>query len=106
MSVFVFDSNQPPRRQLLPLAKNALRKLRTVRHPDVLKFIDTVDSDTIVYIMTERVKPLGEVLNAPSTKEAKVREEWNAWGLQRIAVRLASVNRVHLTDLSDSSRLR
>ena len=71
---------------MLPLAKNALRKLRTVRHPDVLKFIDTVDSDSMVYIMTERVKPLGEVLGAPSTLEAKVKEEWNTWGLQRIAV--------------------
>lgn len=87
VSVFVFDSNQPPRRNLLPLAKNALRKLRTVRHPDVLKYIDTVDSDSTVYIMTERVKPLGQAIQAWSTKGAKEREDWTVWGLQRISVR-------------------
>ncbi|KAI5116981.1 hypothetical protein M0805_001592 [Coniferiporia weirii] len=92
VSVFIFDSNQPPRRNLLPLAKNALRKLRTVRHPDVLKFIDTVDSDTIVYIMTERVRPLGQVMQTWSAKSTKEKEDWNVWGLQRISTALAFVN--------------
>ena len=64
VSIFVFDSKQPPRRNLLPVAKDALRKLRTVRHPDVLKFIDAVDTDSTVYIMTERVKPLGQALQS------------------------------------------
>ncbi|KAL5484849.1 CEX1 [Sanghuangporus weigelae] len=92
VSIFIFDSNQPPRRNLLPLAKNALRKLRTVRHPDVLKFIDTADSDSIVYIMTEHVRPLGQILQSYAAKDAKEREEWLLWGLQRISTALAFVN--------------
>lgn len=91
---------------MLPLAKNALRKLRTVRHPDVLKFIDTVDSDPIVYIMTERVRPLGQALRDVSTQEAKTREEWNVWGLQRIAVRILSAPLIGLTDDLDSPCIR
>ncbi|KAL5506966.1 CEX1 [Sanghuangporus vaninii] len=92
VSIFIFDSNQPPRRNLLPLAKNALKKLRTVRHPDVLKFIDTADSDSIVYIMTEHVRPLGQILQSWAAKGAKEREEWLLWGLQRISTALAFIN--------------
>ena len=62
VSIFVSDPNQPPRRNLLPVAKNVPRKLRNVRHPDVLVLIDAVDTDSTVYIMTECVKPLGRAL--------------------------------------------
>ncbi|KLO19476.1 ARM repeat-containing protein [Schizopora paradoxa] len=92
VSVFYFDANQPGKRNQLPLAKNALRKLRTVRHPDVLKFIDAVESDTSVYIMTERVQPLGKALQALSSKGEKEKEEWLMWGLQRLSTALAFVN--------------
>ncbi|KAG1726235.1 hypothetical protein EDB19DRAFT_1897677 [Suillus lakei] len=34
---------------------NSLRKLRTIRYSDVLRFIDVVESDPAIYIMTERV---------------------------------------------------
>ena len=83
VSVFVFNANQPPRKNLLPFAKNALRKLRTVRHPDVLKFIDAVENDSMVYIMTERVTPLGQAIR---DKSGAGREDWIIWGLQRISV--------------------
>lgn len=72
----------------MPLAKNALRKLRTVRHPDVLKFIDVVETDTTIYIVTERVQPLGIAMSSWNSKPANAREEWLVWGLQRIAVRI------------------
>lgn len=42
LTLFIFDSTLPPlqpgnkdRRTLLQLARNALKKLRTIRHPDV-----------------------------------------------------------------------
>jgi SCY1-like protein 1 len=70
----------------MPLAKNAVRKLRTTRHPDVLKFIDAVESDTVVYIVTERVKPLSTTLPAWSSRDAREREDWLLWGLHRISV--------------------
>ena len=88
VSVFFFDANAPNRRNLLPLAKNALRKLRTTRHPDVLKFIDVVETDTTIYIVTERVYPLGAALDAWKGKPAAAIEEWLIWGLHRIAVRI------------------
>ena len=90
MSIFEFEANTPAKKNLLPLAKNALRKLRTIRHPDVLKFIDAVDSDTIIYIMTERVQPLGKAMQSLSMKGAKDKEDWLVWGLHRISVRIAT----------------
>lgn len=71
----------------MPLAKNALRKLRTIRHPDVLKFIDVVETDSTLYIVTERVQPLGAAISSWSNKPVAAREEWLVWGLLRIAVR-------------------
>ncbi|TDL22586.1 ARM repeat-containing protein [Rickenella mellea] len=92
VSVFVFDSNSPPRKNLFPFAKNALRKLRTVRHPDVLKFMDAVETDTTIYIMTDRVQPLGKALAAASSKSSREKEDWLVWGLHRISIALAFVN--------------
>ncbi len=91
MSVFYFDANLPGKRNQFPLAKNALRKLRTVRHPDVLRFIDAVESDTSVYIMTERVQPLGKALQLLASKGEKEKEEWFIWGLQRLSVSCVSL---------------
>ena len=40
-SIFSFDITTNKSR--LPLAKNALKKLRTLRHPGVIKVLDTVE---------------------------------------------------------------
>ena len=84
--MFEFDGSAPARCNLLPLAKNALKKLRTTRHPDVLKFMDAVETDTTVYIMTERVRPLGSELGSWTPKDINEKQEWLLWGLHRIAV--------------------
>ncbi|KAK0461039.1 armadillo-type protein, partial [Desarmillaria tabescens] len=90
VSVFEYDFSQ--KRNLEPLAKNALRKLRTTRHPDVLKFLDAVESDSTTYIVTERVRPLQIVLQSWSTKGLQEKEDWLLWGLHRISVALAFLN--------------
>lgn len=88
VSVFEFEANTPAKKNLLPLAKNAVRKLRTVRHPDVLKFMEVVETDTTIHIMTERVRPLGPAIHEWQTKGALEREAWLIWGLHRISVRV------------------
>jgi SCY1-like protein 1 len=70
----------------VPIAKNALRKLRTTRHPDVLRFIDAVEADSFIYIMTEHVRPLPTVLQEWSSKTAAERDEYLVWGLHRMTV--------------------
>lgn len=87
VSIFEFEANTPAKKNLLPLAKNALRKLRTIRHPDVLKFMEVVETDTTIHIMTERVRPLGPAITEWQSKSVQEREAWLVWGLHRISVR-------------------
>lgn len=89
VSVFEYDFSEPSRRSLRSFAQNSLRKLRTTRHPDVLKFMDAVESDTSIYIMTERVHPLSNILPAWALRKASEKEDWLLWGLHRISVREA-----------------
>lgn len=79
-SIFSFEINDSTRSRL-PLAKNAVRKLRTLRHPGVVRIIDTVETDSYIYIATERVVPLSwhvrrDALNVETIK----------WGLYSTAV--------------------
>ena len=50
--------------------------------------MDAVETESNVYIMTERVRPLHVVLSSWSTRNSKEREEWLLWGLHRISVSL------------------
>ncbi|KAF8995451.1 hypothetical protein BDQ17DRAFT_1365619 [Cyathus striatus] len=92
VSVFEYDFTEPARRNFKPLAQNALRKLRTTRHPDILKFIDAVESESTIYIMTERVRPLHSTLSTYSSRPAQEREDWLLWGIHRISIALTFVN--------------
>ncbi|KAG9679813.1 ARM repeat-containing protein, partial [Aureobasidium melanogenum] len=83
--IFSFDVTANKSR--LPLAKNALRKFRTLRHPGVIKVLDTVETDTYIYIATERITPLGW-----KTKRNAISEESIKWGLHNVAKTLAFIN--------------
>ncbi|KAG5646819.1 hypothetical protein DXG03_002196 [Asterophora parasitica] len=54
VSIFEYDFSDQSKKATRQLATNALRKLRTTRHPDVLKFMDAVETDVNIYIVTER----------------------------------------------------
>lgn len=93
-SILVFDATIPihnPRRSSLPLAKNTLRKLRTTRHPDVVKLLDSAETPTAVYIAIESVRPLGKALEEMKAKPGQ-REEWVGWGLSKIASAVKFLN--------------
>ncbi|KAF9559894.1 ARM repeat-containing protein [Agrocybe pediades] len=92
VSVFEYDFSDSSRKNTKPFAQNALRKLRTTRHPDILRFMDVVESDSSILIMTERVRPLSSVLPQYSSKTAQEREDWILWGLHRISVALTFLN--------------
>ncbi|KUM61917.1 hypothetical protein ACN42_g5179 [Penicillium freii] len=77
-SVFAFDVNANKSR--LPLAKNAVRKSRTLRHPGVIKVLDTIETEHNLYIVTERVVPLSWPV-----KRRSLSEETAKWGLYTVA---------------------
>ena len=78
VSVFICDLTRHTDKK--ELARNALKKAKTIRHPNILKFIDGIETETQIIIGTEYVEPLS----------ASIRENQNAdlicWGLYKIAV--------------------
>ncbi|KAF2793572.1 ARM repeat-containing protein [Melanomma pulvis-pyrius CBS 109.77] len=84
-SIFSFDASANKSR--LPLARNALRKLRTLRHPGVVKVLDTVETESYIYIATERLSPLSW-----HVKRKSLTEETIKWGLHNVAKTLKFVN--------------
>lgn len=96
VSVFAFDVNAPAaphshatdRRQQLPLARNAFRKLRALRHPHVLKFLDGSETDTAIWIVTEHVRSLATELSGPGQSD-----ESKVFGLLHLATALSFLNK-------------
>ncbi|KXX80561.1 putative inactive serine/threonine-protein kinase scy1 [Madurella mycetomatis] len=84
-SIFSFDI--AANRSALPLAKNALKKLRTLRHPGVIKVLDTAESDSYVYIATERLVPLRW-----HVKRKSLSPETAKWGLYSVARTVKFIN--------------
>ncbi|KXT04209.1 hypothetical protein AC578_59 [Pseudocercospora eumusae] len=84
-SIFSFDINA--NRSRLPLARNALRKFKTLRHPGVVKVLDTLETDQLIYIATERITPLNW-----STRRKALSEESLKWGLHSVAKTLKFIN--------------
>ncbi|CAO2658445.1 Nn.00g061680.m01.CDS01 [Neocucurbitaria sp. VM-36] len=84
-SIFSFDVTANKSR--LPLARNALRKLRTLRHPGVVKVLDTVETETYIYIATERLSPLSW-----HVKRKSLTEETTKWGLHNVAKTIKFIN--------------
>jgi SCY1-like protein 1 len=46
----------------IPLARNALKRSKTIRFPDCLKFVDGIETETQIIIGTEQVEPLHNIL--------------------------------------------
>ncbi|KAG5998976.1 hypothetical protein E4U43_002339 [Claviceps pusilla] len=87
-SIFSFDITTTTKGRL-PLARNALKKLRTMRHPGVIKVFDTVETETYIYIATERVVPLRW-----HVKRKSLAPETIKWGLHSIAVSEIPLNQL------------
>jgi SCY1-like protein 1 len=56
VTIFVAEVSRRP--NILAAMRNAVKRLKTIRHPHVLKFIASVENDTEIIIATERVTPL------------------------------------------------
>ncbi|KAF4631941.1 hypothetical protein G7Y89_g6182 [Cudoniella acicularis] len=84
-SIFSFDVTANKSR--LPMAKNAVRKLRTLRHPGVVKVLDTVETETYIYIATERLVPLRWHI-----KRKSMSAETLKWGLFGVAQTIKFIN--------------
>lgn len=79
----------------LTSARNGVKRLRTLRHPNVLSFKDTAELDErgeiIIYLVTEPVTPLLDVLQTLDMS-GPARQEYVAMGLYHIAKAVSFIN--------------
>jgi SCY1-like protein 1 len=75
----------------MPAAKNAFKRMKMLRHPNVLMFQDGVENDKAVFIATERVQPLYNYLKESKESDSQKHNEI-AWGLYQIATALHFLN--------------
>ncbi|UJR32169.1 hypothetical protein I4U23_019635 [Adineta vaga] len=73
----------------IQLAKAALKRMKTLRHPNILVYLDGVESDKAVYVVTEKAMTLETYLN--ELKSNNNADGFNsehlleiAWGLQQL----------------------
>ncbi|KAK9371384.1 armadillo-type protein [Lipomyces kononenkoae] len=85
-TIFEFDINS--QRSRLPLARNAAKKLRTLRFPGVIKVLDTYESDSFIYIATEHVVPLDVAIQNRDV----LNDEVIKWGLYAVANTVQFIN--------------
>ncbi|CAO3585997.1 unnamed protein product [Absidia cylindrospora] len=60
VSMFVFDCSK--HRDRIQMAGNAFKRLRTLRHPDLLKYLDGVENEQAIMFVTDPVEPLSNQL--------------------------------------------
>ncbi|KAI1315558.1 hypothetical protein EDD11_000631 [Mortierella claussenii] len=77
VSILCFDCVR--QRDKLPLARNAFKKFRTIRHPDLIKYVDGVETEAYIYIVTDAVTPLQDHLRA------NMDSNLIRWGLYKVA---------------------
>lgn len=86
VSIFMLDQTRASREQI-GMAQNAVKKIRSIRHPYLVKFLEVAESQSAIYLVVEHVEPLVNRLAA--LFQGKGRESstssWIAWGLGHVA---------------------
>ncbi|KAF1788899.1 Ku70, bridge and pillars domain [Phytophthora cactorum] len=90
----LIDASRQPAGQL---TQNALRRIKTLRHPNILAYLDgtEVPNNGPVVIVTEHVMPLSEFLTALRMEYGANSEEFTmcvSWGLRSILMALQFIN--------------
>ncbi|CAI5745851.1 unnamed protein product [Peronospora destructor] len=92
-AVSIFKSRQPAGQ----LTQNALRRIKTLRHPNILAYLDgtEVPNNGPVIIVTEHVMPLADFLTALRMEYGAHSNEFAmcvSWGLRSILMALQFIN--------------
>ncbi|XP_047536783.1 N-terminal kinase-like protein isoform X1 [Vanessa atalanta] len=90
VSIFLFDVNKNSETQF-DIAKASLKKLKTMRHPSLLHYLDSCETEKFLYVATEYVEPLAT--NIEDNKlEGLQRDLFLAWGIFQITRALSFFN--------------
>ncbi|XP_067374299.1 N-terminal kinase-like protein isoform X2 [Channa argus] len=87
VSVFVYEVAQGTDQQT-QLAKAAVKRMKTLRHPNILAYVDGLETEKSLYLVTEQVTPLAVHLKAKA-ENGGAGELEISWGLHQIVKALS-----------------
>ncbi|XP_075401539.1 N-terminal kinase-like protein isoform X3 [Tenrec ecaudatus] len=87
VSIFVYDV-KPGAEEQTQVAKAAFKRLKTLRHPNILAYIDGLETDKCLHMVTEAVTPLAMYLKA-QVEAGGLKELELSWGLHQIVKALS-----------------
>ncbi|XP_018784609.1 PREDICTED: N-terminal kinase-like protein isoform X2 [Bactrocera latifrons] len=90
VSVFVYDIRSGSDAKC-ELAKAALKRLKTLRHPSILQYLDSFETDKTLYIATEAVEALGTHIEKLASHGPQ-KDLYLAWGVFQITRALSFLN--------------
>ena len=82
VSIFAFEIKNGTESKL-ELAKASLKRIKTLRHPSILQFLDSFENDKVIYVATEYVETLGFHLDK---LDGNKKDVYLAWGIFQITV--------------------
>eukprot|EP00088_Acartia_fossae_P011296 TRINITY_DN1570_c0_g1_i1.p1 TRINITY_DN1570_c0_g1~~TRINITY_DN1570_c0_g1_i1.p1 ORF type:complete len:717 (-),score=150.80 TRINITY_DN1570_c0_g1_i1:1168-3318(-) len=91
VSVFTCDVKDGANDMQLDIARNSCKKLKTLRHPSILTYVASVETDKSVMVATERVQTLGEALENLTDRGPK-RDNYIAWGIFQVTRGVSFLN--------------
>ncbi|MCI4380152.1 hypothetical protein PGIGA_G00236590 [Pangasianodon gigas] len=95
VSVFLYEVAQGTEEQT-QLAKAAFKRMKTLRHPNILAYVDGLETEKSLYLVTEPVTPLATHLKTQAEKGGSGELEIS-WGFHQIVKALSFlVNDCHL----------
>lgn len=90
VSVFIFDIKGSTDVQL-EVARAAVKRLKTLRHPSILTYIDSTETDKALYLATEYVEPL-QIHLAVCGYDGQQKDLYLSWGIFQIMRALSFLN--------------
>ncbi|XP_027197212.2 N-terminal kinase-like protein yata [Dermatophagoides pteronyssinus] len=91
VSVFRYESKSNDS-GYMDLARNSLKRLKTLRHPSILTYLDSLETDKYILIVTEHVQPLHCFLEEINKWPEKQKESAISWGIYSISKGLCFLN--------------
>ncbi|XP_048733634.2 N-terminal kinase-like protein isoform X2 [Ostrea edulis] len=81
VTIFAFDVKTSSESQV-QVAKGAFKRIKTLRHPNIVCFLDGVETDKVIYFATEAVVPLENYLNDSNENRNLMAI---SWGIHQVA---------------------
>uniref|UniRef100_A0A2H8TJL8 N-terminal kinase-like protein n=1 Tax=Melanaphis sacchari TaxID=742174 RepID=A0A2H8TJL8_9HEMI len=89
---FLINDDIPGGETRSALAKSAVKHLKTLKHPNILSFLESSEVKTIIYLSTEYVEPLQSFISSQDNLHTDIMKQYIAWGISNIIEGLKFLN--------------